>query len=319
MNIPNKKLFMLCLGVVAILFALQFVLSSYLVLTLTRILIMAIFAMGYNLLMGYTGMLSLGHAMFFAAGLYCAGLSSYYWGVSLPVAFLLGILGSAVVSYVIGLLALRTQTVSFMIVTLMFAQVAYLLTLQYSEITGGDQGLTLPATARSFSLFGMPMDMTSQGVRFNIAWVLFTVTLFGLFWITQGPIGRLFIAVRENENRTKMLGFDTYRLKLVSFTVSGTISGMAGAVYGLMFGFIGSSFAGTQYSIEALLYTLVGGPGTLLGPLLGTGVMTLLIDRLSSEITGYLIVIGALLIAVNLWFPAGLLGTLRDRWVSWLK
>ncbi|MFC3058963.1 branched-chain amino acid ABC transporter permease [Paenirhodobacter populi] len=319
MTIPNKKLFALCLVVLALLFMAQFVLSNYLVLALTRILILAIFAMGYNMLMGYTGLLSLGHAMFFAAGLYAAGLANYYGGVSLPIAFVIGILGGGVLAFVIGLLALRTQTVSFMIVTLMFAQVAYLLTLYFSNVTGGDQGLTLPTASRSFSLFGLAVDLTSPMVRFNIALTLFAVVLIGLFAVTQGPLGRLFVAVRENINRTEMLGFDTYRIRLLAFTISGAISGLAGALYGLMFGFIGSSFAEFRSSIEVLLFTLVGGPGTLLGPLVGTGVMTMLIDRLSGMTSAYLIVVGVLLIVINLWFPKGILGTIRDRWVPWLK
>lgn len=319
MKIHNIKLFWLCLVVLVVLFGLQFVLSDYLVLAATRIMIMAIFAMGYNMLMGYTGLLSLGHAMFFAAGLYGAGLSSYYWGTSLPLSFLIGIVVSCGVSFVIGLLALRTQAVSFMIVTLMFSQAAFLLTLHFSRITGGDQGLTLPTEARSFDLLGATMDMTSAVVRFNLAFVLFAAVLVVLFAVTQGPMGRLFTAVRENEPRTQMLGFDTYRIQLLSFTISGTISGLAGALYALMFGFIGSSFAGIHYSIEALLFTLIGGPGTLLGPLLGTATMTMLIDRLSGITSSYLIVIGILLIAVNLWFPAGILGTVRDRWLPWLK
>ncbi len=319
MTIPNKKLFVLCLAVLAVLFAAQFVLSNYLVLALTRILILAIFAMGYNMLMGYTGLLSLGHAMFFAAGLYAAGLANYYGGVSLPLAFVIGILGGGALAFVIGLLALRTQTVSFMIVTLMFAQVGYLLTLYFSDVTGGDQGLTLPTTSRSFSFFGMPVDLTSQTARFNIALVLFAVVLIGLFAVTQGPLGRLFVAVRENINRTEMLGFDTYRIRLLAFTISGLVSGLAGALYGLMFGFIGSSFAEFRGSIEVLLFTLVGGPGTVLGPIVGTGVMTLLIDRLSGMTSAYLIVVGVLLIVINLWFPKGILGTIRDRWVPWLK
>lgn len=319
MTLHNGKLLALCVVTVIVLFGLQFVLPPYLTLALTRILILSVFAMGYNMLMGYTGLLSLGHAMFFAAGLYAAGLSTYYWGVTLPVAFLLGILGAFAVSLVIGLLALRTQAVSFMIVTLMFAQAGYLMTLQFTNITGGDQGLTLPTDARSFGLFGMDVDMTSDTARFNLALLIFTVVLAVLFAITQGPLGRLFVAVRENEPRTQMLGFDTYAIKLTAFTVSGTISGTAGALYGLMFGYIGSSFAGFQNSIEALLYTLIGGPGTLLGPLLGTAVMTMLIDRLSGITTAYLIVIGVLLIVVNLWFPKGILGTIRDRWLGWLK
>ena len=319
MTIHNSRLLILCLATIAVLFALQFLLSDYLVLALTRILILSIFAMGYNMLMGYTGLLSLGHAMFFGFGLYAAGLSSYYFGTSLPVCFLIGVAASLVFSFVIGLLALRTEGVSFMIVTLMFAQAAYLSTLYFSKITGGDQGLTLPTTARSFSLLGIGFDMTSDTVRFNLSLVMFSAVLLFFFFVTQGPLGRLFSAVKENEPRTQMLGFDTYRVRLAAFTLSGTVSGLAGALYGLMFGYIGSAFAGFHYSIEALLFTLVGGPGTLLGPLLGTGVMTMLIDRLSGITTAYLIIIGVILIMVNMWFPKGILGTIRERWIPWLK
>ena len=315
----NKKLFLTCLAVLAVLFLLQFVLSSYLVLALTRILILAVFAMGYNILMGYTGLLSLGHAMFFGVGLYGAGLTTYYWGFSLPIAFFFGILVSAIASALIGLLALRTKTVAFMIVTLMFSQVAFLATLQFASITGGDQGLTLPTEARSFGLLGMTVDMTLDGARYNTAFLIFATVLALTFIITRGPLGRLLLAVRENANRTEMLGYNIYQIKLVAFILSGTIAGTSGALYGLMFGYIGSAFVDFQSSIQPLLFTLVGGPGTLLGPLLGTALMTMLIDRLSSITSAYLIVVGVLLIVMNLWFPKGILGTIRDRWVKWLN
>ena len=319
MSGSKYKLLSLCLAVLVVMFGLQFVLSDYLVLAMTRIMIAAVFAMGYNLLMGYTGLLSLGHAMFFAAGLYGAGLSAYYWGIGLFSAFLLGILAAFVISLLIGLLALRTKTVAFMILTLMFSQAAFLITLHFGEITGGDQGLTLPTEARSFSLLGLRMDMTSDTTRFNIAYVVFAATLMLTYSVTRGPLGRLLIAVRENADRTEMLGFNIYTVKLIAFTLSGTIAGMAGALYALMFGYIGSAFADFQNSIEPLLFTLVGGPGTLLGPLLGTAIMTMLIDRLSGMTTAYLIVIGVILIVTTVWFPSGLLGTLRDRWLKWLR
>lgn len=315
----NPRLLIACAGVLAVLCAVPFVVSGYPILALTRILILAVFAMGYNVAMGYAGMVSLGHALFFAAGLYAAGLAAYYGGVGLPVAFVIGIAGAFVVSVLVGLLALRTQTVAFMIVTLMFAQAGYLTTLHFSRLTGGDQGLPLPATARAFSLFGHQIAMTSDLARYNIALAVFAVTLGGLYLLTQGRTGRLFRAVRENPERTRMLGYDVTRIRLLAFTVSGTVSGMAGALYGLMFGFIGSSFAEFRTSIEVLLFTLVGGPGTLLGPLLGTAVMTVLIDRLSGLTMAYLIVVGVLLILLTLWFPKGILGTIRDRWAPWLK
>ncbi len=307
----------LCMATLAVLAGVPFVIDGYPVLALTRILILAVFAMGYNMLMGYTGLVSLGHALYFAAGMYAAGLASYYGGVSLPVAFALGVLGAAVVALVTGLLALRTQTVSFMIVTLMFAQVGYLTTLHFSSVTGGDQGLSL--RARSFSLFGRVFDLTAEGTRYGLAFGLFAVALGLTFGLTQGRLGRLFAAVRGNPERTRMLGYDVDRIRLAAFTVSGTLAGASGALYGLMFGFIGSSFAEFRTSIEALLYTLVGGPGTLLGPLLGTALMTVLIDRLSGVTMAYLVIVGVLLVVLTLWFPKGILGTIRDRWAPWLK
>lgn len=316
---PSKKLLLLCLAVLAVLFLLQFVMPSYFVLTLTRIMIFAIFAMGYNLLMGYTGLLSLGHAMFFAVGLYASGLASYYWGLPLFWSFLFGIAASAAASTLIAFLALKTQTVAFMIVTLMFSQVAYLSILQFAEVTGGDQGLTLPPESRSFVFLGMTLDMTSEATRYNIAFVVFAAVLLLTYAVTKGPFGRLLIAVRENESRTEMLGFNTYVIKLVAFVLSGTISGVAGALNGLIFGYIGSSSADFGNSIEPLLFTLVGGAGTLLGPLVGTALMTLLIDRLSGFTTAYLIVIGIILIVMTLWLPKGILGTVRDRWAKWLN
>ncbi|MFT3690619.1 branched-chain amino acid ABC transporter permease [Paenirhodobacter sp.] len=307
----------LCLAVLAVLAVVPFVIGGYPVLALTRVLILAVFAMGYNMLMGYTGLVSLGHALYFAAGMYAAGLASHYGGVSLPLAFGLGILGAAAVSLVTGLLALRTQTVSFMIVTLMFAQVGYLTTLHFSPITGGDQGLSLKS--RSFTLFGHVFDMTQESTRYGLAFGLFAVALAVTFALTQGRLGRLFAAVRGNPERTRMLGYDVDRIRLAAFTVSGTLAGAAGALYGLMFGFIGSSFAEFRTSIEALLYTLVGGPGTLLGPLLGTALMTALIDRLSGVTSAYLVIVGVLLVVLTLWFPKGILGTIRDRWAPWLR
>lgn len=307
----------LCIAVLGLLAAVPFVIDGYPVLALTRVLILAVFAMGYNMLMGYTGLVSLGHALFFAAGMYAAGLSSHYGGVALPVAFVLGVLGAAAVSLVTGVLALRTQTVSFMIVTLMFAQIGYLTTLHFSAITGGDQGLSL--ASRSFTMFGHVFDLRTAGTRYGLALGLFAVALAVTFVLTQGRLGRIFAAVRGNAERTRMLGYDVDRIRLAAFTVSGTLAGASGALYGLMFGFIGSSFAEFRTSIEALLYTLVGGPGTLLGPLLGTALMTALIDRLSGLTSAYLIIVGVLLVALTLWFPKGILGTIRDRWAPWLK
>jgi branched-chain amino acid transport system permease protein len=306
------------LAVILLLFCLQFVVPDYHHLVLTRVMVLAVFAMGYNLLFGYTGLLSLGHALFFAPGLYGAGLTAFHLGWSVPAAFLAGIGCGFVASVVIGLVSLRTTGVAFMIVTMMFAQVAYLASLYFTTYTRGEEGLVLPQAARQFVLFGAAFDLTNPAVRYNIALGLLALTMLIVLAIVRGPTGQTLIAIRENEPRTLMLGYNTFRLKLTALIVSGTLSAMAGAAYALLFGYIGSSFASIQYSIETLLFTLLGGAGTVLGPLLGTLAMFYMIDIASEYTAAYLLVTGVMLILLVLFFPKGILGTIRERWISWL-
>ena len=305
-------------AVIAGLFLMQFVLPEYHHLAVTRIMLLAIFAMGFNLLFGYTALLSLGHAMFFAAGMYAAGLSAYHLGWSVPAAFLLGIFSGAALALIIGLVALRTTGVAFMIVTLMFSQVAYLATVYFTTYTRGDEGLVMPQAARQFAFFGVDLLLTSSVTRYNIALLLLSLTIICVLLLVQGRFGRSLIAIRENESRTRMLGYNTFLIKLKVLVVSGTLSATAGAAYALMFAYIGSSFATIQYSIDPLLYTLLGGAGTVLGPILGTFLMFYLIDMASDYTTAYLLVAGVVLVGLVLYFPKGLLGTVRARWVRWL-
>lgn len=318
--ISNKvmKTVLLHLAVVMLFFCLQFVLPEYHHLAMTRVMVLAIFAMGYNLLFGYTGLLSLGHALFFASGLYGAGLTAFHLEWSVPAAFMAGIASGFVVSFIIGLISLRTTGVSFMIVTMMFSQVAYLASMYFSEWTRGEEGLMLPQPARSFELFGHVFDLTNAAVRYNIAFALMVLTMLITLAVIRGPAGRAMIAVRENEPRTLMLGYDTFRLKLMALVISGTLSSMAGAAYALLFAYVGSSFASIQYSIEALLFTLLGGAGTILGPLLGTVSMFYMIDIASDYTSAYMLVTGVALVFLVLFFPKGILGTIRERWMSWL-
>jgi len=300
------------------LFLLQFVLPEYHHLSVARIMLLAVFAMGFNLLFGYTGLLSLGHAMFFAAGMYGAGLSVYHFDWSVPLSFIFGVGCGAMLSFVVGLIALRTTGVAFMIVTLMFSQVAYLIIVYFTTYTRGDEGLVMPQAARSFILLGREFLLTDAATRYNLSLILLTITMVVVLLLVRGKFGRSLIAVRENEPRTRMLGYNTFAIKLRALTVSGTLSAGSGAAYALMFAYIGSSFATIQYSIDPLLYSLLGGAGTVLGPVLGTFLMFYLIDIASEYTTAYLLVAGVVLVMLVLFFPKGLLGTVRERWLRWL-
>ncbi|GAA2882945.1 branched-chain amino acid transport system permease protein [Aminobacter niigataensis] len=314
----TAKVYALHVAVIALLVALNFVLPEYHHGVLARVLVLAVFAMGYNLLFGYVGLLSLGHAMFFAAGLYGAGLPLYHLGWGVPAAFAGGVSAGLVMSLVIGLLALRTSGVAFMIVTMMFAQVFYLTTLYFGEWTRGDEGLVLQQQARRITLGTATLDLTNPTTRYLLAVALFAAALFATLAIVRSRHGRVLVAIRENEERTRMLGYDTFANKLTAVVISGVICAAAGAAYALLFGYVGSTFASVQYSILPLLWALLGGAATTLGPLIGTLFMYYVIDITSGYTSAYMLVVGAVLILLVLYFRKGVLGTLRERWLRWL-
>jgi branched-chain amino acid transport system permease protein len=314
----QTKSLALHLAILLLIFAAQFIVPQFHHLAITRIMVLAVFALGYNILFGYTGLLSLGHAMFFATGLYGAGLLSFHYSFTVPQAFFCALLISFAVSLLMGLIMLRTSGVAFMIVTMLFAQVAYLASLYFSSVTRGEEGLMLPAVNRIFEIGPYQIDLANADIRFNIAFILLAITFLGSLWLAHSKLGRALIAVRENEMRTSMLGYNVARLKLVAFVLSGTVSGMAGAAYALLFAYVGASFGSIQYSIEALLFTLLGGAGTVIGPLLGAGLMFYLIDIASNYTSAYMLVAGVVLVILILFFPKGIVGTIRHRWVKWL-
>ena len=312
------KVYALHVGVIALLLALNFVLPDYHQGLFARIMALAVFAMGYNLLFGYVGLLSLGHAMFFSAGLYGAGLTVYHLGWGVPEAFVAGVACGALLALVIGLLALRTSGVAFMIVTMMFAQVFYLLILYFAAWTGGDQGLVIQQASRVVSIGSASLDLTDPTVRYMSALALFSAVLLATLAIVRSRFGRVLVAIRENEERTKMLGYDTVANKLAAVTASGAICAASGAAYALLFGYVGSNFASVQYSILPLLWVLLGGAATTLGPLIGTLFMYYVTDIASGFTSAYLLIVGIALILLVLFAPKGILGSIRQRWLGWL-
>ena len=308
------KVWSLHLLVLALLFAAQFVLPPYHATNLARIMVLAVFAMGYNIAFGYTGLLSLGHALFFAAGMYAMGLSAWHLDAQAWPALIAGLIAGGAIAGAVGLLALRAVGVSFMIVTLMFAQAGYLTLLYLNSWTGGDEGFVIAQNARVLSGF----DMSTDTPRFVAAFVLFAVGLLACLWLVRSPFGRVMIAMRENEERSRMLGYSPFHVKLTALVLSGVYAGAAGAAYGMLFGYVGATFATIQYSILPMLYVLLGGAGTVLGPFLGALIMFYLIDITSAYTDAYFFVVGAALVGLVLFAPQGILGALRERVLKWL-
>jgi branched-chain amino acid transport system permease protein len=283
---------------------------------LARIMILAAYAVGYNVLLGYTGLMSLGHAMFFAAGMYGTGLTIHHLGFGIGAGFLAGAVAGLAAAGLVGLMTLRTTGPAFLIVTMMLAQAFYLATLYWNDFTGGDQGFILAGLQGE--LAGVRFALADPAVKYNVALGVFAACLLASLWITRSPLGRVLVAVRENEERTRLLGYNTHRYRLIAVLLSGLVAGVAGAAYTLLFSYVGSTFAGILYSIYPLLWTLLGGAGTVLGPLVGTLVMTYVVDITSGFTTGYLLVVGVALVVMILWAPAGIVGGIRARWAPWL-
>jgi branched-chain amino acid transport system permease protein len=312
------RVWLLHLCVILLFAALQFVLPAYHHGVFARVMVLAVFAIGYNLLFGYAGLLSLGHAMFFAAGLYGAGLTMLHFGWGVPAGFAAGLIAGTALSLIVGLLALRTSGVAFMIVTMMFAQVLYLTVLYYSGWTMGDQGFALAQGVRAVMLGGTRLDFTDPRTRYWGALALFSIALLISLSIVRSRHGRVLVAIRENEERTRMLGYNTFANKLAAVVASGTISAAAGAAFAVLFGSVGANFATVQFSILPLLWVLSGGAATTLGPVIGTFFMYYAVDIASGFTSAWLLIVGLALILLVLFFPRGVLGTVRDRWVGWL-
>lgn len=311
---PRARVLAVHLGLLALLGALHFVLPDYHHTNLARIMVLASFALGYNILFGYTGLLSLGHAMFLAAGVYGTGLAMRHLGWAAAPALLLGVASAAVLALGVGLLALRTAGVAFMIVTLMFAQAGYLIALYFGEVTRGDEGFVIAQATRQV----MGFDLSAADTRYGVALLLFATCLLVKLALVTSPTGRVLVAIRENEERTRMLGYDPWRYKLLAVVISGTYAGAAGGVDALLFGYVGATFATVQYSILPLLWVLLGGAGTVVGPLIGTAFMFYLVDIASDYTTAYMLIVGAALMGLTLFAPKGMLGYVRARWLRWL-
>ena len=305
-------------GILMLLFLLQFILPTYHHSSVSKIMLLASYAIGYNFLLGYTGLMSLGHAMFFSSGMYSMGLGIYYLELSPLNGVIFSAFFSLMVSLIFGLFALRTSGVSFLIVTLMFGQTFYLSILYFNEFTFGHDGFSLAKYLGSFVIFGKEYLFSNPDIRYNFALLLLTSYLLITTFIVLSPVGRILIAIRENESRTQLLGYNVFYYKLFALVLSGTFSGVAGAMHGLLFSYIGTTFAEIHHSISPLLWTLLGGAGTVIGPLFGTGIMYYLIDFISEITKNYLLVVGIVLILMIIWFPLGIMGSVRRKWLKWL-
>jgi branched-chain amino acid transport system permease protein len=237
-------------------------------------LILAIFALSLDLLVGRAGMPSLGHAAFFGAGGYAAGIAGQRLATDqLPITLGAAALVAALLAVVIGTLVVRSEGIFFLMLTLALAQIVFAIAFQWTAVTGGSNGL---------SGVGRPMlaalDFSAPDLMYALVAATFLAALLLIWGLARSPYGRALIGVRENERRMRALGYDTARLRLSAFVIAGTIAGIAGALSAYSTRFVSAQDAGLGNSVRAFVTVLVGGAGTLAGPILGSGLVSL-IDR----------------------------------------
>ncbi|HET9977370.1 MAG TPA: branched-chain amino acid ABC transporter permease [Burkholderiaceae bacterium] len=271
-----------------------------------KALCFAIFACAFNLLLGYTGLLSFGHAAYLGAAAYFTGwlVKSAGWSPELGV--LGGTLGAAAIGLVVGLIAIRRQGIYFAMITLAMAQMVYFVWLQ-APFTGGEDGLQGVPRGKLFGLIDLGNDVT---LYFVVLAVFVAVFLF-IIRIVHSPYGQVLKAIRENEPRAVSLGYDVDRYKLLAFVLSTGLAGLAGSLKTLVLGFATLSDAHWSLSGEVVLMTLLGGLATFAGPVVGAfviiGLQNFLADRVGSWVT---VIIGAIFVVCVLAFRKGIVGEL---------
>jgi branched-chain amino acid transport system permease protein len=271
-----------------------------------QILIFAIFASSLDLLVGYAGLPSLGHAAFFGGGAYAAAIAAQRLGTDeLVVSLGAGILGAALLALAVGFLAVRAVGIFFLMLTLALAQMVFAIAFQATDLTGGSNGFS--AVHRPV-LFGI--DFNAAGNLYLLVCVTFLLVLLLLWRITTSSYGRALVGVRENERRMRALGYDTRTLKLSAFVLAGAIAGVAGALSSYEFRFVSPNDVALSTSVTGFVMVLIGGAGTLFGPVLGAAVVLLIERVLPSQVPAQT-VLGIVFILFVVFARQGIAGALR--------
>jgi branched-chain amino acid transport system permease protein len=279
----------------------------------TRVLVLALAAMSVNFLLGFTGVLSFGHAAYFGLGAYGAGLALKFLAPSTPLAILCGMMLGGLVGAALGWVIARRRGVYFAMVTIAIGQVFYYIAFQWSSLTGGDDGL------RGFSRqpldFGLiKLDILSNSETFYyFVLVCFALIVAMMAFILRSPFGRTLIAIRENERRARFLGIPVDRHIWIAFSLSCFFMGFAGALYALVNNFADPRGLHYSQSGDFVMMAVMGGMRNFWGPLLGATVFVVLQDYLSSVTVNWMSGVGALFVLIVLFFPRGLLGFLERK------
>src|SRR5580704_6613497 len=300
-------------GILALLLLPHFLSTYYLGLA-TQMMIFALFAMSLDLLVGYTGMASLGHAAYFGIAAYATGLLALKLNWNVWLALPAGLIAAALGAAMFGLLALRTRGSYFLMITLALSQVIWGIALGWRSLTGGDDGL--PNVPRPALGLHLPWSLTDSTPFYYFTLLLIAFAAFLLVGLVGSPFGYALRGIRESETRMLALGYNVWRYKLAAFVLAAVFAGLAGSLYAYYNRFVSPDYLHVTRSAEVLLMVILGGAGTLIGPAFGAVLIVLLENVISAYTERWLLLLGIIYVAVSLFAPSGLFGLLRYflRW-----
>jgi len=299
------------LGALVLLAILGMVLPSGARSLMIQIMIFGIFAMGYDICLGYTAQCSLGHSLFFGAGAYACVLSVMHLNTGLLTSLAISVGSGFVLAVLLGPICVRLSEAYFVIVTAIIAAVFHLLAMDLIWLTGGDDGLTISVPPLKLGL----IELSLYQPLANYYFVLFfmAATYFVLARILHAPLGKIFVAIRENPKRAYFLGYNVTRYKLIAFVISGMVGALAGALYAVTLRYCSADYLGFYWSVLPVVWCLVGGQGTLVGPWIGVALMSLFQYYVSAWFTYYLLLFGVLVLIILSVSRKGILGYFASR------
>lgn len=282
---------------------------------LIRVLILAIFAMSLDILMGYTGLVSLGHAAYFGMSAYSVALLNlfvFHGSNYFIIEFSLAILIAAFTAAVLGLFTIRTSGVYFMMVTIAIGEMLYGLALKWQTFTGGADGLT--GISRPKFFFFLSSNLPRDLEFFYFVWVVFVLSSIIMYLIVNSPFGHALVGVRENERKMEVLGFNVWLYKYIAFVIAGTFAGLAGILDVYYYRFISPDVLGVANSIVPLMAVILGGTGTLFGALIGSGIYVSFEDIISGYSERWVMAIGLFFIIIVIFAPRGVSPLAKRIW-----
>ncbi|PWB57569.1 MAG: branched-chain amino acid ABC transporter permease [Bradyrhizobiaceae bacterium] len=306
-RVRAAALAILLVALVAVPWALPALGATFWVNIVAEILIWSLLAASANLLFGFVGLLSFGQALFFGFGMYGVALSIEAWGFGFWPALATGVLAASAMALVTGVMAVRLTWHYFAIITVVFSLIFYFAAMSMKWLTGGDDGISFSPPS-VFALGGHTLSLGDATVQYYVILAIVSACFAATALVVSSPLGLRFKAVRENDRRAALVGINVYATRLIAFVLAGALAGASGALFAFFGRYASASYMFYHVSGEAVVWAIIGGSGTILGPLFGTGLLIVFRELVSTVWEHYLLAVGAITILVVMFAPRGLAG-----------